>query len=87
MLWFQENPPISGLGKIKLAEVLLKNRFDNEAKWSIAIIDQLKSNLDVIENQNSANLPANNSLAPGHREVSPLPAGWTPLRDDTLGSR
>ncbi len=33
ILWFQENPPISGLGKIKLAEVLLKNRFINEAKW------------------------------------------------------
>ena len=24
MLWFQDNPPITGIGKIKLAEMLIK---------------------------------------------------------------
>ncbi len=33
LLWFQDNPPVSGLGKIKLAEVLLKNDLLEEAKW------------------------------------------------------
>ena len=33
MVWFQENPPITGLGKIKLAEVLLINKFNKEAEW------------------------------------------------------
>ena len=30
MLWFQDNPPKSGIGKIKLAEMLIKNNFQNE---------------------------------------------------------
>ena len=33
MLWFQENPPNSGIGKIKLAEMLIKNNFKNEGFW------------------------------------------------------
>ncbi|RPH03176.1 MAG: lytic transglycosylase domain-containing protein [Alphaproteobacteria bacterium TMED93] len=33
MLWFQENPPKSGIGKIKLAEMLIKNNFKNEGFW------------------------------------------------------
>ena len=33
MLWFQENPPRSGIGKIKLAEMLIKNNFKNEGHW------------------------------------------------------
>ncbi|MDC3024053.1 lytic transglycosylase domain-containing protein [Alphaproteobacteria bacterium] len=33
MLWFQENPPISGIGKVKLAEMLVKNNFKNEGYW------------------------------------------------------
>ena len=33
MLWFQENPPISGIGKIKLAEMLIKNNFVEEGYW------------------------------------------------------
>ncbi|MBV68353.1 MAG: hypothetical protein CMJ08_00945 [Pelagibacterales bacterium] len=33
MLWFQDNPPKSGIGKIKLAEMLIKNNFQNEGYW------------------------------------------------------
>ncbi len=33
LLWFQDNPPVTGLGKIKLAEILLKNNFNKEAEW------------------------------------------------------
>ena len=33
MLWFQENPPKSGIGKIKLAEMLIKNNFKEEGYW------------------------------------------------------
>ncbi|MBF95845.1 MAG: Soluble lytic murein transglycosylase [Alphaproteobacteria bacterium MarineAlpha9_Bin4] len=33
MLWLQENPPISGIGKIKLAEMLIKNNFKDEGFW------------------------------------------------------
>ena len=33
MLWFQENPPKSGIGKVKLAEMLIKNNFKNEGFW------------------------------------------------------
>ena len=33
MLWFQDNPPITGIGKIKLAEMLIKNNFKNEGYW------------------------------------------------------
>ena len=33
MLWFQDNPPQSGIGKIKLAEMLIKNNFQNEGYW------------------------------------------------------
>ena len=33
MLWFQDNPPESGIGKIKLAEMLIKNNFKNEGHW------------------------------------------------------
>ena len=30
MLWFQETPPRSGIGKIKLAEMLIKNNFQKK---------------------------------------------------------
>ena len=33
MLWFQENPPISGMSKVKLSELLIKNKFIEEGKW------------------------------------------------------
>ncbi len=33
LLWFQENPPQSGIGKIKLAEMLIKNNFEEEGYW------------------------------------------------------
>ena len=33
--WFQNYPPLSGLGKIKFAELLLKNKFNEEAAWLI----------------------------------------------------
>ncbi len=33
MLWFQETPPKSGIGKIKLAEMLIKNNFKEEGYW------------------------------------------------------
>ena len=33
MLWFQDNPPKSGIGKIKLAEMLIKNNFNSEGYW------------------------------------------------------
>ena len=33
LLWLQENPPISGIGKIKLAEMLIKNNFKDEGFW------------------------------------------------------
>ena len=33
MLWFQETPPKSGIGKIKLAEMLIKNSFVEEGYW------------------------------------------------------
>ena len=33
--WFQNYPPLSGLGKIKFAELLLKNKFNQEAAWLI----------------------------------------------------
>ncbi len=33
MLWFQENPPVSSAGKIKLSELLLKNGFKEEGVW------------------------------------------------------
>ena len=33
MLWFQDNPPRSGIGKIKLAEMLIKKNFNNEGYW------------------------------------------------------
>ena len=33
MLWFQDNPPRTGIGKIKLAEMLIKNNFKNEGHW------------------------------------------------------
>ena len=33
MLWFQETPPRSGIGKIKLAEMLMQNGFKKEGKW------------------------------------------------------
>ncbi len=33
LLWFQENPPLSGLGKIKLASMLIKNNFKAEGVW------------------------------------------------------
>ena len=33
MLWFQETPPRSGIGKIKLAEMLMQNGFKEEGKW------------------------------------------------------
>ena len=35
MLWFQDNPPITGIGKIKLAEMLIKNNFVVEGNWLI----------------------------------------------------
>ena len=33
MLWFQENPPVSGMAKVKLSELLIKNKFTEEGKW------------------------------------------------------
>jgi len=33
MLWFQENPPKSGIGKVKLAEMLIKENFKEEGYW------------------------------------------------------
>ena len=35
MLWFQETPPKSGIGKIKLAEMLIKNNFVEEGYWML----------------------------------------------------
>ena len=35
MLWLQDNPPSSGIGKIKLAEMLIKNNFVVEGNWLI----------------------------------------------------
>ena len=31
--WFQENPPISPIAKIKLSEILIKNKFIEEGNW------------------------------------------------------
>ena len=35
MLWFQETPPRSGIGKIKLAEMLMQNGFKRRRKMVI----------------------------------------------------
>lgn len=35
LLWFQENKPISGQGKIKLAEALIKSNFKDSGYWLI----------------------------------------------------
>ncbi len=31
--WFQENPPITPIAKIKLSEILIKNNFIEEGNW------------------------------------------------------
>ena len=33
ILWFQENPPLSGMAKVRLSEVLIKNKFKEEGSW------------------------------------------------------
>ena len=33
MEWFQENPPISPIAKIKLSELLVRNNFIDEGAW------------------------------------------------------
>ena len=33
MLWFQENPPLSGMAKVKLSELFILNKFKEEGEW------------------------------------------------------
>ncbi len=35
ILWFQDNPPVTGIGKIKFAELLIKKKFTEEGIWLI----------------------------------------------------
>jgi len=35
LLWFQDNPPVTGIGKIKFSELLLKNNLNTEGIWLI----------------------------------------------------